>query len=49
MIPDIISMENILVKRLSMKVFEWLINLLGCRIYGAIELKAKESRKSLVN
>ena len=30
------------------RVFEWLVSLAGCRIYGIIELEAKESRKSLV-
>ena len=46
--PDIISLESILEKMLSMRVFEWLVSLVGCRIYGIIELEANESRKSLV-
>ena len=33
---------------LSMRVFEWLVSLVGCRIYEIIELEANESRKSLV-
>ena len=46
--PDIISLESILEKMLSMRVFECLVSLAGCRIYGIIELVANESRKSLV-
>ena len=46
--PDIISLEIILEKMLSMRVFEWFVSLVGCRIYGIIELEANESRKSLV-
>ena len=46
--PDIISLESILEKMLSMRVFEWLVSLVGCRIYEIIELEANESRKSLV-
>ena len=42
-------MESILEKKLSMKVFEWLVSLVGCKIYGTMELEAKESRKSLVS
>ena len=34
---------------LSMRVFEWLAGLVGCRIYGIIVTEAKESRKSLVD
>ena len=45
---DIISLESILAKMLSMRAFEWLLSLVGCRIYGIIELKTNESRKSLV-
>ena len=31
-----------------MRVFEWLVSHVGCRIYGIIELEPKQSRKSLV-
>ena len=37
--PDIISLESILEKMLSMRVFEWLVSLVGCRIYGITELE----------
>ena len=47
--PDIITLASILEKMLSMVVFEWLVSLDGCRIYGIIELEAKEPRKSLVD
>ena len=46
--PDIISLESILEKMLSMRVFEWLVSLVGCRIYGIIELEANDPRQSLV-
>ena len=46
--PDIISLESILEKMLSMRVFEWLVSLVGCRIHGIIEFEANESRKLLV-
>ena len=31
-----------------MRVFKWLVSLVGSRIYGIIELEANESRNSLV-
>ena len=37
-------MENIL----SMRVFECLVIVVGCKIYGIIELEASESKKSFV-
>ena len=43
--PDIISLERILEKMLSMRLFEWLVSLVDYRIYGIIELEANESRK----
>ena len=46
--PDIISLESMLEKILSVRVFEWLVSLAGFRIYGSIELEAIESRNSLV-
>ena len=46
--PDIISLESIFKKIFSMRVFECLVSLVGCRIYRFIEKEANESRKSLV-
>ena len=31
-----------------MRVFEWLVILVGCKIYGIKELEASESKKSLL-
>ena len=47
MLPDIISGEILLENILSMRVFEWLVILVGCKIYGTKELQANESKKSL--
>ena len=33
---------------LSIRVSEWLVSLVGCRMYGIIELEVNESRKALV-
>ena len=46
--PDIISLESMLEKMLSVRVFEWLVSLVACRIYGIIELEDNESRKSFL-
>ena len=43
--PDIISLESILEKMLSMRRFEWLVSVVDYRIYGVIELETNESRK----
>ena len=48
MLPDIISGEIKLENILSMRVFEWLVIVVGCKIYGIKELEANESKKSLV-
>ena len=48
MFPDIASNETTLEKILSMRVLEWLVIHVGCRIYGIIEFEAIESRNSLV-
>ena len=48
MLPDIISGEIKLENILSMRVFEWLVILVGCKIYGIKELEANESKKSFV-
>ena len=50
MLPDKIDIGKIgkikLQKLLSMRVFEWLVILVGCKIYGIKELEASESKKS---
>ena len=48
MLSDIISGEIKLENILSMRVFEWLVILVGCKIYGIKELEASESKKSFV-
>ena len=52
MLPDKIDIGKIgkikLQKLLSMRVFEWLVILVGCKIYGIKELEASESKKSFV-
>ena len=48
-LPDIMSesitFENIYI---SIRVLEWLVTLVGCKINGKNELKARESKNSLV-
>ena len=48
MLPDIISGEIKLENILSMRVFEWLVILVGCKIYGMKGLEANEYKKSFV-
>ena len=48
MLPDIHSWEIKLKNILSVRVFEWLVILVGCEIYGIKELEASESKKSFV-
>ena len=48
MLPDIISGEIKLENILSMRVFEWLVILVGCKIYGIKELEASKSKKLFV-
>ena len=48
MLPDIMSGETKLENILLMRVFEWLVILVGCKIYGIKELEASESKKSFV-
>ena len=48
MLPDIISGEIKLENILSMRVFEWLVILVGCKIHGIKEFEASESKKSFV-
>ena len=47
-LPDIISGEIKLENILSIRVFAWLVMLVGCKIYGIKELEANESKKSFV-
>ena len=49
MLPDIISGEIKLENILSMRVFEWLVILVGCKIYGIKELETSEFKKSFVD
>ena len=42
--PGSITFENIL----SMRVLEWEVILVGCKIKGANELEARESKNSFV-
>ena len=48
-LPDIMSesitFENIYI---SIRVLEWLVTLVGCKINGKNEFKARESKNSLV-
>ena len=48
MFPDIVSNESTFEKIFSMRVLEWVVSLVGCKIYGMIEFKARASRNSLV-
>ena len=48
MLPDIISGEVKQENIMSVRVFEGLVILVGCKIYGIKELKASESKKSFV-
>ena len=47
-LPDIIfgsiTFENVL----SIRVLEWLVSLVGCKIKGIYELEARESKTSFV-
>ena len=48
MSPDINSGEIKLENILSMRVFKYVVILVGCKIYGTKELEANESKKSFV-
>ena len=41
MLPEISSWETILENLLSMRIFEWLVILIGCKIYGIKEFEAR--------
>ena len=47
MFPAIVSHERTF-KKVSVRVLEWLVSVVGCKIYGMIEFTSRESRKSLV-
>ena len=47
-LPDIISESIMFEKILSIRVLEWLVILVGCKIKGINELDASESKNSLV-
>ena len=44
MLPEITSWEIILENVFSMRVFEWLVILVGCNMYGIKEFEARESK-----
>ena len=48
MFPDIASHKSTFEKILSMRILEWLVSLVGCKIYRMIEFEARQSRNSLV-
>ena len=48
MLPDVISGEIKLQNVLSMRVFECLIILVGCKIYGTKVVEPNQSKKSFV-
>ena len=48
MLPDTAWWEIILENILSMRLLEWLVNLVGCKIYSINEFEAKESKNILV-
>ena len=47
-LPDIMSGSMMFEKILSIRVLEWLVILIGCKIKGINELDASESKNSLV-
>ena len=47
-LPDIMSGSVTLEKILSLRVLEWLVILVGCKIKGINELEARESKNSFV-
>ena len=46
-LPDIMS-GSITFENISVRVLEWLIILVGCKIKGIDELEARESKNSFV-
>ena len=47
-LPDIMSGSIALENILSIRVLEWLIILVGCKIQGINEFEARESKNSFV-
>ena len=47
-LPDIMSGSMMFENILSIRVLEWLVILVGCKIKGINELDASESKNSLV-
>ena len=47
-LPDIISESMAFENMLSIRVLEWLVILVGCKIKGIKELEARESKNSFV-
>ena len=48
-LPNIMSGSITSENMLSIRVLEWLVILVGCRIKGINELEARESKDSLVS
>ena len=48
MFPDTASHESSLEKILSVRVLEWLVRLVGCKIYRLTEFETRESRNLLM-
>ena len=48
-LPDIMSGSITFENVLSIRVLEWLVILVGCKIKGINELEARESKNSLVS
>ena len=48
MVADIMSGSITLENVLSIRVLEWLVILVGCRIKGINELEARESKNSFI-
>ena len=49
MFPKTASLENTFTKILPMKVLEWLVRLVGCKVFGIREFKAREPKYLLVD
>ena len=47
--PDIASHKSTFEKIWSLRVLEWLVSLVGCKIYEMIEFEARKPRNSLVS
>ena len=46
-LPDIMS-GSIKFENISIRILEWLVILVGCKIKGVTELEARESKNSFV-